>query len=104
MHRSSVNQEESCVKEITHYSVPPVSPAQPQLSYSSSVAQIIQSLSNLLSSVNRETLIIVLLFVSLFATGYLCFKQMEVVDHNTDVMIEMKAILKDLSDFEKMKK
>lgn len=68
----------------------------PLPAYSSATAQVIQSVSTLLTSVNRDTLIVVLLFVALFAAGYISYKQIDVIDHNTTVMNEMKILLQEM--------
>jgi hypothetical protein len=74
---------------------------QPAQSYSSGIAQIIQSAGGLLSSVSRDTLVIVMLFISLFGGGYILIRQAEVIERNTTVMQEMKAIMQNIADYEK---
>jgi hypothetical protein len=71
----------------------------PPTPYSSAIAQIIQSLGQLLVSVSRETLVIVMLFSCLGGVGFILYKQTEVVERNTAVMAEMKGILKQISDY-----
>jgi hypothetical protein len=86
-------KEEQVVVECSH---PPKPVPIPPPVYSSMAAQIIQSTSNLLNSVSRDTLIVVLLFVALFAAGYISYKQIDVIDHNTAVMNEMKVLLQEM--------
>ena len=98
--RAEVNERNQQIH--TEYSPPQAIQSPPQAQpYSRGVAQIIQSSGNLLSSVNRDTLVIVMLFAALFGIGYLLVKQMESVDHNTDVMMEMKAVMIQIAEYEK---
>lgn len=59
----------------------PKPPSQPQ--YSSIVAQTIQAVSNLLTSVNKDTLIIVIFSALLFGGGYLLYLQVKALEANT---------------------
>lgn len=75
--------------------------AQPQ--YSSIVAQTIQALGNLLTSVNKDTLIIVIFSAMLFGGGYLLYLQVKAleantiaVERNTSVSNEMKIFIQEV--------
>lgn len=82
-----------------HSQEPASHPPQIQQPHPNAIAQIIQSLGQLLISVSRETLVIVMLFSCLGGVGFILFKQTEVVERNTAVMAEMKGILKQISDY-----
>ena len=42
-----------------------------------------------------------MLFISLFGGGYILIRQAEVIERNTTVMQEMKAIMQNIADYEK---
>jgi hypothetical protein len=78
---------------------PPSNPPQ----YSSIVAQSIQALTNLLTSVNKDTLIIVIFSAMLFGGGYLLYLQVKAleantiaVERNTSVNNEMKVFIQEV--------
>lgn len=82
---------------------PQKQPPPPPPQYSSIVAQSIQALTKLLTSVNKDTLIIVIFSAMLFGGGYLLYLQVKAleantiaVERNTSVNNEMKVFIQEV--------
>jgi hypothetical protein len=98
MLKTSTPPEMECSKQE-----PQKQSAPPPPQYSSIVAQSIQALTNLLTSVNKDTLIIVIFSAMLFGGGYLLYLQVKAleantiaVERNTSVNNEMKVFIQEV--------